>query len=118
MPSRFVEYALKDDSPVALDVVIGDAQAGSVTVYLEQQFVAQGPVINKLPLGNGGSLGGKRLVISTVVLDVQSQTDMTCVVTRIFCGTASKIWRDEEKARPGGVVTYVTVIDFVEGSVE
>src|SRR5689334_16684509 len=115
MPSRLEQYPLNDDSPVSLDVVIGDAQAGSTTIYLGNHLLANGPGVNKLTLGNRHALKNKRLVVSTIVLDVQPNTNRTSVSLSLAGGGGvGQNWKDEEEAKPNGVVTHLAIVDFTE----
>jgi hypothetical protein len=75
-------------------------------------LLAQGPVLHGLPLGTGEALKGKRLVIAALVLDIRPETDNTSLSVSLAGGGGSQTWQDSERASPGGVVLYTTVIDF------
>lgn len=112
MPTRLEKYLIQDDSPVTLNALVGNAQLGSVSVHLANALLAHGPVIQSLPLGSGNALKGKRLVISSIVLDVRPETDSTSLTVSLSGAGGTESWLDSEKAAPGGVVSYITVIDF------
>jgi hypothetical protein len=82
------EYDLAD-GPVRLSVVVGERQFGSSMVFLNDELVANG-IIEDLPVGNGGKLGGKTLAVYTLVTDIRDNTD-DMTVTWILTGGRHRI---------------------------
>lgn len=82
------EYAVAD-GPVRLSVVVGERQFGSSMAFLNDDILATG-IIEDLPIGDGGKLGGKTLAVYTLVTDIRDNTD-DMTVTWILTGGAHRI---------------------------
>ena len=82
------DYAVID-GPVRLSVIVGERQFGSSMVFLNGDMIANG-IIEDLPVGNGDKLGGKSLVVYTLVTDVRDNTD-EMTVTWILTGGAHRV---------------------------
>ena len=77
------------DGPVRLSVVVGERQFGSSIVFLNDDLIANG-IVEDLPVGNGGKLGGKTLAVYTLVTDIRDNTD-DMTVTWILTGGAHRV---------------------------
>ena len=82
------EYAVAD-GPVRLSVLVGERQFGSSMAFLNDDILATG-IIEDLPIGDGGKLGGKTLAVYTLVTDIRDNTD-DMTVTWILTGGAHRI---------------------------
>lgn len=67
---RVAEYEVGDARRITLDVVIGDAAAGSVTVSLDRDSKYSGRGRKGIRLGSGAQLRGKVLQVVGVVSKV------------------------------------------------
>src|SRR5687768_2582039 len=115
MPSVIVQYAVQDGQPLLLDVLIGDAQPGGSSVFLDEVMIHQqeGDIIDK-GLGTGDKLRNKTLVVSTVVFDRNASTDWGSTVVILDGGTHNHVdIPQSENMGSGGSASFITVVQFV-----
>lgn len=68
-------YHLKtDNEEVNVDVIIGNAQPGAYSIFLNSKLVGQNKPIG---LGKASSLANKKLLVSVVVQDERVETNWT-----------------------------------------
>jgi hypothetical protein len=84
------------DGRVRLTVIVGERQFGSSMVFLDDELMANGD-IDELPIGNGGKLNGRTLVVYTLVTDIRDNTDEMSV-TWILTGGGHKLNETETGA--------------------
>ena len=79
------EYNVKEQESISLNIVIGDAQIGASIVYLEDKEIGRGE-IQKLKIGLGSTIKGKKLKIKSVVTDVNDMTKQTSITYELIGG--------------------------------
>jgi hypothetical protein len=114
MPSVLQRYHVLPGRDVTVRVQIGDAQAGGHAVFLGQEMIAQRDESIEANLGSSDSLAGKRLVVSSVAVDIQPMHDHVSVLVELSGGMPDPfpivLAAD---AASGGAVSFLTIIDFI-----
>lgn len=116
MPTTISEtYAITSpNDDVFLDVVIGNAQHGNVSVYLGPTPLATAPKVTKLRLGKGSEVKRKKLVISGVIIDVNPNSDETSMSSTISGGGGQpKTIDSSEKVATSGTSAQLHVVTFL-----
>lgn len=72
------DYHVKEQEPIILNILFGDAQIGSSIIFLEDQELGRGE-IKELEIGIGGNLKGKKLKIKSVATDVNDMSNHTSI---------------------------------------
>jgi hypothetical protein len=116
MPTTISETYLitSPNDDVLLDVVIGNAQHGNISVYLGPAPLATAPQFTKLRLGKGSEVRGKRLVIAGIIIDVNPNSDQTSMSSTISGGGSQpKTIDSSEKVGTGGTSAQLHVVTFL-----
>ena len=72
------EYKVEDEEQVSLSIVIGDAQIGSSIVFLDDNELGRRE-IEKLNIGLGKDIKGKKIIIESIVKDINNMTNHTSI---------------------------------------
>ena len=106
-----IEYQVATDE-VVLVVTIGEGDRGRSLVELDGQQLALGEV-KRLPLGSGESLTGKKLLVRTMVNDLNDKTNHMSARYELEGGTARKtVDFDGEVDEEGGSVIFEATFKF------
>jgi hypothetical protein len=102
MPKKFEEakkveesYKAKATGDVAITIVIGSGQFGSIRVRIGGQKIAAAQERLHLVLGKGADVAGKRIDVLSVVNDVNPMTNRTEVTYTLTGGAAPRTFRRE-----------------------
>jgi hypothetical protein len=118
MPTEVDKYQTAG-SNVVLDVIVGDANPGQISVSLADHVnhtttpIASGSSVKAVNLGPGPSLVGKVLVVSSVVQAAQPATLWTSTTVALSGGTQDANLPQSEKASAANAnVNFLFVITF------
>ena len=103
------DYALPAIGEVSLSIVLGDGQKGSSSFKNFNGNYVIGAVSDVL-LGNAENIKNKSLLISSLVSDVNPNTDLTSITYLINDAEAKSY--SEEAESPNDSVYYTTTINF------
>lgn len=104
------------ETPVSLTIEIGSGQIGGYSVMLDSEELtpkSKDETRAEYSLGTGEHVQFRVLIGVIKVQDVNPATDQTTVTVTVTQGNAQRIFRDSEKAKPGGKVNYGLAISFV-----
>lgn len=110
MPTITGTFAVTEGTNVRLSVVSGEGQLGHSTVFLGPKKVCSRQEVVDVDLGDGATLRGQVLVISTLVVDLNTQHDRTSVTVALR--EPPKAFTQSEDATSTGTVSYLAVITF------
>ncbi|MDO3627580.1 hypothetical protein [Mucilaginibacter sp. BT774] len=108
-----VDIAVSDEDEVKLTVVIGNAQNGGSIVRFDgnPKIIAKGQV-EGLALGQGGQLKGKKLLVTTNVLDHNPATMRITIKHQFENGTPPETRLSDKVDNPGDIFSWVTTYNF------
>ncbi|MCK4667952.1 hypothetical protein KAU33_14445 [Candidatus Dependentiae bacterium] len=72
------EYKVEDEEQVSLSIVIGDAQIGSSIVFLDDNELGRREIEN-LNIGLGKDIKGQKIIIKSIVKDINDMTNYTSI---------------------------------------
>lgn len=107
-------YRVGKGDKVTLKITIGYAQVGTTTVNLgSNKLVSDQKNTFELPIGSGEDLNGKTLYCSTIVADIQKETNQTSVTYELTGGPQGfKQTLQESVENEGAVVFYTATFRF------
>ena len=111
MPTITGNFPVRDGADVRLEVFIGEGGLGRSIAAMAGRELASGAAIDQ-PLGDGGELRGRALVVDSVVDAGRAATDWTSATVRLACGTTAREFTQRQQAANGKPVRYVFVITF------
>jgi hypothetical protein len=101
------------DGEVKLTVVIGDGQLGASIVFLNTTPIEKGEIKDQV-IGLGKSLHGSKLLVKTVVSDVNDQTNHTCITYILTGGVKDNSFSLEATvANEGDSIIYKAEFDLI-----
>jgi hypothetical protein len=106
-------YAVRDGSPLTLDITIGDAQAGGTSLIWQGRIIDFPPNALPFPIAaDGGTVRAQTLHCATRVRDVQPNTNHTSVTYTLRGGMADQAFPFEATVpADNDFATYV--VDFI-----
>ena len=107
------EYKADNDNKINISIIIGDAQIGSSIIYLENQEIGKGDIHN-LEIGIGSQLIGKKLIIKSVVTDVNDMSNYTSITYMISGGLFDQTFTSKAVVDENGdSVIYRAIFSFI-----
>jgi len=108
-----VDITVSDASVVKLTVIVGNAQIGGSIVQFDgdPKILAKGGV-NGLPLGQGINLKGKKLLVTTNVLDSNPSSMRIAVKHQFENGTPAEARLSDKVDNAGDTFSWVTTYNF------
>ncbi len=107
--SNTPEYVVQDDVAYSLSVVIGDGQSGTSALKNFDGKYVHGEV-DSLPLGTGAAIKGKSLLITSMVTDINPNSNWTSISYKLNDDTIGP-YNDNSDADNGSTF-YTTLIAF------
>ena len=99
-------YEVNDDL-VTISVIPGEGQKAHVKVWLSDNVVKSGTVIEDLPIGRGSEIAGMELQVATTVADTNPQTNRTSVTYVLKGGPKAHMYLQHfEVSKEGETVDY------------
>ena len=77
------EIEIRQGDEIFVSVLVGNGQIGGNIIRLNGEILAKGDLTDPTFLGDSNKLGGKEIILTTNVLDVNTFTNM-CVITTQF----------------------------------
>jgi hypothetical protein len=106
------DYLLKNEG-LKLNVKIGDGQIGSSVVFLDTKQISIGDIIDKL-IGDVDSLHNKKLIIKTIISDVNDKTNHMSVTYVLNDGIKDNVYFLEGTVtEEGGSLTFRAEFNLV-----
>ena len=109
-------YKVKDNSPVYLSIIIGNANVGSTVVYYKDEMIGGDTgQIDKLPVGNENELLKFNLLkCTTKVKDINPSTNKTFVTYLLEGGVKDEKYEFTiDVKQEGGYAVYSVTFVFV-----
>ncbi|MEQ8712330.1 MAG: hypothetical protein RIC80_04900 [Cyclobacteriaceae bacterium] len=101
-----------DNEEITADVIIGNAQAGSYTFFLDKESKGQD---QETLIGKSGEIRGSKLIVSALVQDVRTETNWLSITLGITeKGSTNKYGPYSKKVDTDlDRVLYTIIIDMV-----
>jgi|GEM_PF-4861885 len=106
------QYHVVDGREVALSVRIGNSQMGGSVALLDGAEIARGP-IERLILGDGQVLRGRKLEIRTVVADINPSTNNLLVTYVLEGGTVDQEFKTWGSVESDQAARHIAFFSFV-----
>ncbi len=97
---------------IKLSVSIGDAQVGGSVVTIDKQRQDQTGSIKDLMLGDAAVLKGKKVLVRTLVSDINPKSNHTSVTYTLVGNSTAEMTLSREVPEHGDAVRYVTTLEF------
>ncbi|HEX8831079.1 MAG TPA: hypothetical protein VF705_07945 [Longimicrobium sp.] len=115
MPLTLEENIFVTAGQVALTVRIGEAQKGRSLLELDGQEFFRG-LVRDHPIGDGADLVGRTLLVDSVVVDINPNTNRTSVRYELSnAGVIRTFDLQFAVDAPGDTVDYTAVFHFLAG---